>query len=233
MRKNWSEEDISILLNSYEEFGPQICAEILNRSHQSVSSYAYKHLKIKYSKEDLSGLKFGKLLVIQFDSVNKHSQRSWLCLCECGNIKIISGTSLKRVTKSCGCLAKELIKLRRTSHGNCKNNSTTKEYYTWIGMKNRCNNPKFIGFQNYGERGISVCDRWLNSFDNFLSDMGLAPTKKHSLDRINNNGNYCPENCKWSTAKEQNQNRRKVLCINNFSDQELIEECKRRGLKID
>ena len=85
--------------------------------------------------------------------------------------------------------------------------SNTKEYKTWTNIKQRCYNPNFIGYKYYGGKGIKVCDRWLNSFENFLADIGLAPTVEHSIDRIDGNGDYKPDNVKWSTVKEQLQNR--------------------------
>jgi len=94
--------------------------------------------------------------------------------------------------------------MAKTTHGMTK----TPEYISWRRMKDRCFNPNSKDYPNWGGRGITVCDRWLNSFENFLADMGSRPTAKHSLDRIDNDGNYCPENCKWSTKAEQGNNRR-------------------------
>ena len=93
--------------------------------------------------------------------------------------------------------------MAKTTHGM----SETPEYYAWKEMKQRCFNPNHKAYSNYGDRGITVCDRWLDS-DNYLTDMGSRPTAKHSIDRIDNNGNYCAENCKWSTKAEQENNKR-------------------------
>ena len=152
---------------------------------------------------DLVGQKFGRLFVIKKmdNSKNRHSQ--WLCRCECGKEKIIRGDSLKNEnTKSCGCLHIEIS----TKHGHRTEAKMSETYHSWNNMIQRCTNPKNEFYYNYGGRGITVCKRWLN-FENFLKDMDEVP-KKHQIDRINNNGNYCKDNCKWSTRTEQGRNKR-------------------------
>jgi len=153
----------------------------------------------------LAGQKYGKLTII--GRIKKHHLRTrWECLCDCGNIKIIDQSSIRNGhTKSCGCLKKERLK------GNTNNKvhgmKGTIIYQTWRAMKQRCTNKGHVNYHNYGGRGISICDRWLESFESFYEDMGERPTGK-TLDRIDSNGNYCKENCKWSTKKEQCINRR-------------------------
>lgn len=98
-------------------------------------------------------------------------------------------------------------------HGHSKRASITAEYNSWISMKTMCNNPNYSGYSDYGGRGISVCDRW-GTFDNFLKDMGKKPSPKHSLDRIDNDGNYEPGNCRWATRKQQSRNRRGNRLVN-------------------
>jgi hypothetical protein len=130
-------------------------------------------------------------------------RRRFECKCDCGNIWIGNLFALRNgTTKSCGCYNLE----KKTTH----NKKHTKEYRVWLNMKTRCYNPKDISYKNYGGRGIRVCDRWINSFENFYTDIGPKPNPEYSIDRIDVNGNYEPSNCKWSTIIEQNMNRRNV-----------------------
>lgn len=135
----------------------------------------------------------------------------WLCRCDCGVEKIIwMGNLISGHTKSCGCLCIERIKSKNTTHGHSVGGKISSEYHSWKKMIERCNDEKANGYKIYGGRGVKVCDRWSgqNGFDNFIDDIGLKPTDNYySIDRIDSNGNYEPGNCKWSTRKEQNQNR--------------------------
>ena len=98
-------------------------------------------------------------------------------------------------------------------------------------MKYRCSNPRAKDYPDYGGRGIKVCERWLNSFENFLADLGPRPTPQHSIERLDNDGNYEPGNCVWATKQEQNRNRRKIGMLARFTDEELLTEVRVRGLE--
>jgi hypothetical protein len=160
----------------------------------------------KMTIQSLAGLKFSRWTVLPFCGVEKIGR--WRCLCECGTSRIVRQYSLIHgISKSCGCLTR-----RKITHGESRFAGNTAEYGAWSAMKSRCSNPNVESFKRYGGRGISFCDRWI-SYENFLADMGRRPSEKHSIDRINGNGNYEPGNCRWATRKEQQQNIRTNLKI--------------------
>lgn len=155
-------------------------------------------MKIK----DLTGLKFNRLTVVHLVGTDARGKAEWECRCDCGKTKVTNATNLKTGnTKSCGCLHSELSSARRKRHGL----SSTRTYHVWRNMKARCNYPKHNRYYCYGGRGIRVCERW-ESFDNFLADMGKCPDGM-SIDRINNDGDYEPHNCRWATNEEQSYNK--------------------------
>lgn len=157
---------------------------------------------------NLVGKRFGRLIVIEKAENNRWGQIQWLCLCDCGQEAVVRGCYLvSNHTKSCGCLQKEARVQSSVKHGHYKNRKQSKTYKAWSGIIQRCNNPRNGRYHRYGKRGITVCKRWVE-FKNFLEDMGKKPTDKHSIDRVNNNGNYCKSNCKWSLPKEQARNRK-------------------------
>lgn len=142
-------------------------------------------------------------------------KRRWaLFKCECG-ISFEAEIQKIRIlhTKSCGCLARKLLLERNTKHGNAIRGSKPKEYNIWVLIKQRCSNPKSKGFKNWGGRGISVCKRWAVSYDNFIEDMGTCPSGCRGLDRIDNNGDYEPSNCRWATQSQQMRNMRRNRII--------------------
>lgn len=161
-------------------------------------------------KLDLKGKKMGRLTPIQEAGSTKDKKIKWLCLCDCGNTVVVIGKELKSGgTKSCGCLRREVCKLNAVIiHGDAVGGKITPEYLAWINMKCRCYDENDDSYKNYGERGIIVCDRWLNSYKNFLEDMGRRPSNLHSLERKDNDGIYEPSNCKWATQGVQSRNRR-------------------------
>lgn len=152
---------------------------------------------------DLAGLRFGRLLVVERSLGQRDTK--WLCKCDCGSQKVIGSRALRTGrSTSCGCLHKEQLSSRVKTHGL----SESFEYRVWIGMRQRCDNPKSSRHKDYGGRGIKVCDRW-QSFEAFLSDMGNAPGDGYSLDRIDNDAGYSPENCRWALATQQARNTRR------------------------
>lgn len=160
---------------------------------------------------DITGQKFERWTVIK-PTKNKNGIM-WKCVCECGNIGIVQGGSLRnRRSKSCGCLKNDIVRQITIQRNTTHNLSETKAHSIWKNMKNRCLNKNYNRFKNYGGRGIKVCDRWKNSFANFFQDTGECP-QNYSIERINVNGNYCPENCKWILFSEQAKNKRNTKRI--------------------
>lgn len=153
---------------------------------------------------DMINRTFGRLTVVSFVGVEKR-KRIWECVCVCGNsTKQSTEVLMGGDVRSCGCLKKEITSKIFTTHGLSK----TKEYGAWLSIKKRCYTKSTDRYYAYGARGITVCDRWLNSFENFVKDVGMAPSNKHSVDRIDVNKNYEPGNVKWSTDIEQANNKR-------------------------
>lgn len=158
------------------------------------------------SKSILTGIKFGRLSVINQNQTNTLAGKArWNCICDCGSKVTVVGSSLvSGNTSSCGCLHKETLTENNTVHGM----SNIPEYDIWKSIIQRCTNSNNSSYADYGGRGITVCDRWLNSFEAFYEDMGSRPSPEYSIDRRENDGNYEKNNCHWTTRVEQANNRR-------------------------
>lgn len=169
-------------------------------------------MKSKKPYKDLTGQRFGRLVVLSVvdSKAGANIPTKWLCQCDCGNLTEVQGCNLKSgVTKSCGCIQKELARNKHFRHGG----KGSRLYTIWCHMRHRCENAWDKAYKYYGNRGISVCDEWHNYsvFKEWAYKNGYA--EHLTLDRIDVNGNYCPENCRWATKKEQNLNKRTTVRI--------------------
>jgi len=158
------------------------------------------------------GEKFGRWTALEQTKIRTYPSGTNLrlrsCRCECGTVQWVAENKLRTGhSRSCGCLQAEVTEKRSLKHGNKRRNKETKTYRAWNNMVNRCTNPNVSHYVNYGGRGITVCDRWLHSFENFIEDMGESP-EGLSLDRLDNDRGYYRENCAWRTPIEQARNRR-------------------------
>lgn len=164
-----------------------------------------RELTIARTVKDLTGSTFGRLVVLARSGSTRNKSARWECQCSCGATTIVTGKNLLRgITRSCGCLHREGMSALFKRHGMTR----TKVHQAWKAMHQRCSNPNRKHYQHYGGRGISVCERWA-TFENFYEDMGDPPSDRHSIDRIDVDGNYEPSNCRWATWSEQIRNRRR------------------------
>lgn len=153
---------------------------------------------------DITGQVFGKLVVVRPAEQDRFKAIKWECRCECGGTTLVRSNDLRRGRIiACGCQRGARVGGLRPSRRTHR-----KEYNIWSSMKDRCSNSNNENFSNYGGRGIEVCERWLSSFSNFIEDMGAKPFADASIERVDVNGNYCPENCTWIPLKDQWKNRR-------------------------
>lgn len=154
---------------------------------------------------DITGRKFGRFTVIEY-AETKNKKARWLCRCDCGTERVVCGSNLRTgESLSCGCLRDERVGNAHRTHGM----SGSREHSIWRTIKDRCNNPNNKSYEFYGKRGITICKKWSESFEAFISDMGMSPSVDHSVDRIENSKGYEPGNCKWATRIEQSNNTRR------------------------
>jgi hypothetical protein len=183
--------------------------------------------------KDITGQRYGRLVAIEPVDIRNGGYR-WRFRCDCGSETVCAASSVKTgLTRSCGCLHRESAHINgkaRKTHGQ----RYTPEYKIWGSLKTRCYNERSNTFQDYGAKGVTVCWRWMNSFENFLADMGRRPSPEHSIDRIDGTRGYEPGNCRWATDREQAQNR----CTNRLitfrgETMPLIEWARRTGIRRD
>lgn len=182
-------------------------------------------IKTNPNASSIASEKFSRLTAIAPVSRGKDCAIKWLCGCECGGWAIVATRKLKSgKTRSCGCLKREMM----TTHGHGRTEDMNPTFRSWLSMRSRCKHPATPGYEHYGGRGIKVCERWDSSFETFLADMGERPGRDYSIDRIDTDGDYCPENCRWATKATQNRNRRnnvlltfdgETKCLKDWCDQ--------------
>ena len=169
----------------------------------------------QYDKTDPTGRRYGFWTVLGFGEKYQGRLMTWLCRCECGTTRSIRPQALRGGTSHCcGCTTQFRV---HPKHGGARQKSGRfPEYNVWLNMRERCFRPTNSAYRNYGARGITVCERWKDSFENFLADMGPRPSPEHSLDRIDNEGDYTNENCRWTTRDIQNRNSRHNSMLEAF-----------------
>jgi len=168
--------------------------------------------------DHLVGRRFDRLVVLGFDSRRgpQKTRLYWLCLCDCGTLTAVQqGNLTSKQVRSCGCLGTEA----RTTHGL----STIPEFKLYHAIKQRCYNKNYKGYERYGGRGVRICRRWMR-FENFIADMGRRPSRKHSVERLNNNKGYSPDNCVWTLPHQQTRNTRRNIWITAFGRTQCMQD---------
>ena len=174
---------------------------------------------------DLAGNTFGRLTAVK-RSKNAGKRVTWLCACSCGKQAVVYASKLRNGhTQSCGCFQVERASAANKRHGHStypNGGRATKEYQAWSNMLRRCYSQTNKHFADYGGRGIAVCDDWQRSFEAFLRDVGPAPSPRHSIDRIDNNADYSPPNCRWASPQEQARNKRNSVTLDFRGETRLM-----------
>lgn len=197
----------------------------------------------KWRTPSIIGKRFGRLLVLE-ETVSRRSpggvwRRQFRVRCDCGTEAVVGQDNLRAgLTKSCGCIQRQITAARSWKHGDAQRGKLTTEYNIRCAMLQRCYNPNCAAYPDYGGRGIEVCGRWRlgengkTGFECFLADVGRRPSSRYTLDRIDNDGNYDPSNCRWATRSEQRRNQRRGVILVQVGNEELplTEACKRRGV---
>lgn len=162
------------------------------------------------AKIDITGQRYGRLVVVEEAARRgKSTHTQWLCECDCGNRKIVAKGNLQQgKIVSCGCHSRDQVVARNFKHGHAVRGEIVPEHGVWRQMINRCENPKYHQFEDYGGRGIKVCSRWRHDFAAFYADMGPRPSKQHQIERVNNNRGYGPDNCEWVLPEINGRNKR-------------------------
>jgi hypothetical protein len=227
-RAGWdSREAMPVLHRFANPFGSALPfgdgERFVSRTGAHILSQSQTRRNASKPRIDLTKRRFGRLTVVEFHSIERH-MTMWRCVCDCGTeINVHRGSLTNGATQSCGCLHRERTSSANGKHGACE----TLTYARWKSMIGRCTRKNSADWPNYGGRGITVCDGWLHSFENFLADMGECPSKKYTLERNDSNGNYEPSNCRWATKLEQARNtsrnrtltfQGKTLCISEWAE---------------
>lgn len=190
-----------------EQFFIDEIKPFFNTLKKARSALGYRHRqesieKMKMPRLDLSGERFGRLVAIEVSGRNSSGRFMWRCVCDCGSEKNVGASKLKSGhTTSCGCLRSELTGARSAKRQTTHGMTNSKTFTSWVQMKSKCLSPSSVEYPMYGGQGIGICDRWLESFENFLADMGERPDKK-CLSRRDFNKDFDRENCYWATRSE-------------------------------